>query len=88
MELVAIDDDYFLVKFFLVDDYQFAKYGGPWMILEHYLIVKDWRPNFDPKADKKKRVLVCVRFPDLPVEYYDQGFLRKNWRTNWRTKVC
>lgn len=41
MELVALDDDYFLVKFFSLDDYEFAKYGGPWTILEHYLIVKD-----------------------------------------------
>lgn len=77
MELVAIDDDYFLVKFFSVDDYEFAKYGGPWMILEHYLIVKDWKPNFDPKVDKTDCVIVRVRFPDFPVEYYEHEFLRK-----------
>lgn len=77
MELVALDDEYFLVKFNSVDDYEFAKYSGPWMILEHYLIVKDWKPNFDPKSDTTEKVIMWVRFPDLPVEYYDYGFLVK-----------
>lgn len=77
MELVALDEDYFLVKFNSVIDYEFAKYGGPWMVLEHYLIVQEWRPNFDPKSDKTERVLVWVRFPDLPVEYFDYNFLMR-----------
>lgn len=75
MELIALDNDYFLVKFNSVCDYEFAKYGGPWMIMEHYLIVKEWKPNFDPNTDTTEKVLVWVRFPDLPIEYYDQNFL-------------
>lgn len=39
MELVAIDHDYFLVRFQSVKDYKFAKYEGPWMVLDYYLIV-------------------------------------------------
>lgn len=58
MELVALDEDYFLLKFNSVTDYDFAKYGGPWMVLEHYLIVQDWHPNFDPHTDKIEWVLV------------------------------
>lgn len=77
MELVALDDKYFLVKFFSVDDYEFAKYGGLWMILEHYLIVKDWKLNFDPKTNTTEKVIVWMRFPELPVEYYNYGFLMK-----------
>lgn len=60
MELITLDNDYFLVKFGSITDYEFAKYGGPWMIMEHYLIVKEWRPNFDPFADKTEKVLVWV----------------------------
>lgn len=77
MELVALDEDYFLVKFNSVIDFEYAKYGGPWMVLDHYVIVQEWRPNFDPKTDKTERVLVWVRFPDLPVEYFDCDFLMK-----------
>ncbi|XP_019160484.1 PREDICTED: uncharacterized protein LOC109157058 [Ipomoea nil] len=56
-EMVAIDNGYFLVKFGSTDDINFAKYEGPWMILDHYLIVKEWEPNFDPMADKTQKVL-------------------------------
>lgn len=75
--MVALEEDYFLVKFHSVTDYEFAKFGGPWMVLEHYLIVQEWRPNFDPRTDKTERVLVWVRFPDLPVEYFDYNFLMR-----------
>ncbi|XP_019160457.1 PREDICTED: uncharacterized protein LOC109157027 [Ipomoea nil] len=57
-EMVAIDNDYFLVKFGSRDDLDYAKFEGQWMILDHYLIVKEWRPNFDPMADKTEKVLV------------------------------
>lgn len=75
IELITLENDYFLVKLGSVIDYEFAKYGGPWMIMEHYLIVKEWRPNFDPNTDTNEKVIVWVRFPDLPIEYYDQDFL-------------
>ncbi|XP_031131731.1 uncharacterized protein LOC116033116 [Ipomoea triloba] len=77
MELIALDNDYFLVKFGMQDDLEFAKYEGPWMILDHYLIVKEWVPNFDPMTDTTEKVLVWVRFPSLPVEYYNLLCLRK-----------
>ncbi|XP_073046080.1 uncharacterized protein [Primulina eburnea] len=57
--------------------YEFAKYGGPWLVLDHYLIVKEWYPNFDPLSDNTEKVLVWVRFPCLPIEYYDTDFLMK-----------
>ncbi|XP_019178319.1 PREDICTED: uncharacterized protein LOC109173535 [Ipomoea nil] len=76
-EIVAIDNDYFLVKFGSKDDLDFAKFEGPWMILDHYLIVKEWEPNFDPMTDKTEKVLVWVRFPCLPIEYYSGIFLWK-----------
>ncbi|XVF44620.1 hypothetical protein PTKIN_Ptkin02bG0138800 [Pterospermum kingtungense] len=53
------------------DDYSFAKFEGPWMILDHYLIVKEWYPNFDLDMDRMEKVLVGVHFSCLPIEYYD-----------------
>lgn len=70
-----MDNDYFLVKFESMQDYNFVKYEGPWMILEHYLIVKEWVPNFDPFIDHLKDVLVWVRFPTLPIENDNADFL-------------
>lgn len=77
MELVAIDNDYFLVKFSSVEDYEYAKYEGPWMVMDHYLIVKEWVPNFDPLRDTTEKVIMWVRLPGLPAEYYNRIFLWK-----------
>lgn len=77
MELVTMENGYYLAKFAFVDDYEFAKYGGPWMVLDHYLIVKEWIPNFDPFTDKTESMIVWVRFPCLSVEYFDYNFLMK-----------
>ncbi|XP_031111999.1 uncharacterized protein LOC116015971 [Ipomoea triloba] len=77
MELVTVDNDYYLVKFSLVDDYEFAKYGGPWMVLDQYLIVKEWIPNFDPFTDKTERMIVWIRFTCLPAEYFDHKFFMR-----------
>lgn len=40
IELIAILGLYVLVKFSSLDDYNYAKYEGTWMVLDHYLIVK------------------------------------------------
>lgn len=77
MELVALDNDYFLVKFASIDDYKYAKFEGPWMVMDHYLIVKEWVPNFDPVKDTTEHVLVWVRFSGLSIEYYNHLFLYK-----------
>lgn len=77
MELIAITDDYFLVRFAMEDDYNYVKYGGPCMVLEHYLIVKEWRSNFNPSTDKTENMLVWIRFLDLPIEYYGEEYLMK-----------
>ncbi|XP_031124352.1 uncharacterized protein LOC116027066 [Ipomoea triloba] len=77
MDLVAIENDYFLVRFTAKKDYEFAKLEGPWMILDHYLVVKEWHPNFDPLTDKTEKLIVWVRFPCLPIEYFNFVFLEK-----------
>lgn len=77
MDLVALENDYFLVRFYSKDDYEFARDEGPWTILDHYLVVKEWAPDFDPLTDKTEKLIVWVRFPCLPIEYFDYAFLKK-----------
>lgn len=47
------------------------------MVLEHYLIVKEWVPNFDPSTDTTENVIVWVRFPCISAEYFDSDFLMR-----------
>lgn len=77
MNLIGLDNGYFLVKFEEEEDYKYAKFEGPWMILEHYLIVKELSHDFDPITDTTENILVRVRFPCFPIEYYANDFLMR-----------
>ncbi|XP_019177873.1 PREDICTED: uncharacterized protein LOC109173071 [Ipomoea nil] len=80
-ELIALAHDYYIAKFESLAGYELAKFGGPWMILGHYLVVKEWEPNFIPSKNKTKKLLVWVRFLELPIEYFDEEFLKKIGKT-------
>lgn len=45
------------------------------MIGDHYLSVRTWRPDFDSFSDVLTSLTVWVRFPCLPIEYYDANLL-------------
>lgn len=45
------------------------------MVMDHYLIVKEWVPNFDPVLDTTEKVIMWVRLPGLSAEYYNRIFL-------------
>ena len=61
----------FLAKFASVEDYEYALFGGPWLVLDQ----RKWCPNFDPEQTIIERTPVWVRIPCLPIEYYDKAFL-------------
>ncbi|KAI9114135.1 hypothetical protein K1719_014785 [Acacia pycnantha] len=77
MRVTPLNNGYYLVSFSSTADRDFALQEGPWMIADHYLLVKRWRPNFNPwRADSQKRVAVWVRIPDLPHELYNVESIR------------
>ncbi|XP_019200283.1 PREDICTED: uncharacterized protein LOC109193913 [Ipomoea nil] len=76
-ELITLSQDYYIAHFESLRDYEFAKFEGPWCIMDHYVIVKEWEPNFDPYCDTTEKLLVWVRFPALPIEYFEEQFLIK-----------
>lgn len=43
--------------------------------MEHYLIVAKWRPNFRPSTETISSTLVWIRFPELPIELFDEEVL-------------
>lgn len=47
------------------------------MILDHYLVVQEWEPNFDTRSNETTKLLVWVRFPSLSIEYFEDEFLMK-----------
>lgn len=58
------------------EDYDFALYGGPWIILDHYLTVKKWFTEFNPATDAITTVATWVRFSEMPIDLFEDNFLR------------
>ncbi|XP_019151954.1 PREDICTED: uncharacterized protein LOC109148674 [Ipomoea nil] len=47
------------------------------MILDHYVIVQQWTPNFIPSKNRVQKILAWVRLSSIPVEYFDEVYLWK-----------
>lgn len=80
MSIADLENNFFLVKFSSKEDMNFALSEGPWLIYDHYLIVRKWAPNFDPDLETIGSAAVWVRLPKLPMEYYDEEIL--TWMGN------
>lgn len=76
-ELIDLQNDFFLVKFYEQVDYERVMYEGLWMILGHYLTVQRWKPKFRPFEESIKKIAAWICIPDLPIEYYDKHLLWK-----------
>ncbi|KAI9070705.1 hypothetical protein K1719_047333 [Acacia pycnantha] len=48
-KVVPLSNEYYIVSFSSKEDCDYAYYEGPWMIDDHYLLVQQWRPNFNPR---------------------------------------
>lgn len=77
VKVVDISNDFFMVSFSDDGDYRHALLEGPWLILDHYLLVQRWRPFFRPNHPTVKRIAAWVRIPGLPIEFCNDDFL---WR--------
>ncbi|KAK1285048.1 hypothetical protein QJS10_CPB20g00846 [Acorus calamus] len=45
--------------------------GGPWIIQDHLLSLQRWRDNFDPSTSTFEITPVWIRFPNLPLDFWD-----------------
>jgi hypothetical protein len=75
ISIIDLGYEYFLVYFTNEQDYTKALEDGPWLIYDHYLIAREWTPNFHPSNAKIEKAAVWVRISGLPIEYYDAKVL-------------
>ncbi|CAN1147574.1 hypothetical protein LINPERHAP2_LOCUS15955 [Linum perenne] len=64
-------NDFFLVRFSDMKDYQRAAFDGPWKIYDYYITVSRWSPLFNEEEPIRK-ILTWVRLPKLPIHYFNQ----------------
>ncbi|CAL1383990.1 unnamed protein product [Linum trigynum] len=75
MDVMDLNNSTFLVNFNNEHDYLHALTGGPWVILDHYLIVHQWSPNFRTSEKIHRSVVAWVQLPELPVHFYHREVL-------------
>ncbi|XP_028060303.1 uncharacterized protein LOC114263918 [Camellia sinensis] len=67
----------------------------PWVIMDHYLTVRRWEPNFKPSEAFETTTVVWVQFPELQIEYYQEKVLfaiakaiSKPLKIDWTTAMA
>ncbi|GMP60749.1 hypothetical protein CsSME_00023486 [Camellia sinensis var. sinensis] len=75
LEAVDLGLGFFLLKFEVKSDFTKVFTGGPWVILDHCLTVRKWKADFKPSVAEDISTAVWVRFPQLPIEYYNEKVL-------------
>ena len=77
MECVDLEKDFYLIRFGLVEDYNYVLKGGPWFVGENFLNIRVWEPNFKPTTAVCNMVAIWIRLPELPIEFYALCFLKE-----------
>ncbi|GAU42633.1 hypothetical protein TSUD_238250 [Trifolium subterraneum] len=75
IELMDVGSAFYMVKFDGEDDKNKVINGGPWMIYDHYLAVRQWTPNFNASTTKIDKTMVWIRIPSLNLAFYDESVL-------------
>ncbi|KAL4279049.1 hypothetical protein GQ457_03G029200 [Hibiscus cannabinus] len=76
MCLVDLDNDYYLARFALAEDFQKVLTGGPWVIYGSYLTVQPWNRNFSTTEAHPSHTMVWMRLPKLQYMYYTKSLFR------------
>lgn len=74
-EIIDLESGFFLTRFYSKRDYLHVLNNGPWVILGHYLTLTKWRQNFRPSLEKVSSTLVWIRFPEVPIEFFEESVL-------------
>ncbi|XP_028066485.1 uncharacterized protein LOC114269382 [Camellia sinensis] len=74
-ETLDIGNGFFIVKFEMMEDYSKVFTGGPWIVMDRYVTVCKWQPDFKSDEAEADTTAIWVRFPNLPIEYYDEKVL-------------
>ncbi|CAI0430012.1 unnamed protein product [Linum tenue] len=70
-----LNNNTFLVTLGDDQDYLRALAGGPWVILDHYLVVHPWSTSFRTSDKPHRSVVTWVQLPELPVHFYHREVL-------------
>ncbi|XP_061360944.1 uncharacterized protein LOC133304882 [Gastrolobium bilobum] len=71
------ENDFFLVRFENKSDMEHALTTCPWIIFDHYLVVRSWEPDFNAYQASSNKIIAWVRLPGFPLEYVNSSSLKR-----------
>lgn len=74
-DFLSLGNGYFVVNFDTYEDYKRVLFEGPVFMMERFLHVEAWRPNFRADLARIRTAVIWVRFPFLPPEQIDAKML-------------
>ncbi|KAL4297420.1 hypothetical protein GQ457_12G008290 [Hibiscus cannabinus] len=76
IQLIDIENNYFIVRFSHAGDYTKVLTDGPWTIFGYYLTVQPWSRSFTPSEKHPSQVIVWIRLTGLAYRYYTKALFR------------
>ncbi|KAL4363347.1 hypothetical protein GQ457_04G016640 [Hibiscus cannabinus] len=77
IQLIDLENNYYLVRFENGRDYTHVLTEGPWTSYGNYLTAQPWHRNFSTNEKHPSQVLVWVWLPGLPYKYYCKALFRR-----------
>ncbi|CAN1170477.1 hypothetical protein LINPERHAP2_LOCUS29023 [Linum perenne] len=71
IQVTDLSNDFFLVRFSDLDDYNRAAFNGPWKMYDYYITVARWTPEFN-EEEPLRTILTWVRLPKLPIHFFNK----------------
>ncbi|KAL4342644.1 hypothetical protein GQ457_08G027180 [Hibiscus cannabinus] len=78
MFVVDLDNDYYLARFAVEEDYLRVLAEGLWVIYGSYLTVQRWSRYFSTNEAHSSPITAWVRLPKLPYRYFMKSLFRHN----------
>ncbi|KAF9611587.1 hypothetical protein IFM89_033591 [Coptis chinensis] len=69
--MTPLGKGYIMFRFECLEDYQKVWDQGAWKVENQILRLSKWSPNFSTEKETQSHAAVWVRFPGLPLEYWE-----------------
>lgn len=77
LQLLDIENEFFLVKFNSDEGYYRELSEGPWTLMGSYILTQPWSPSFDVDKDSIYHVALWIRLPGCLCINITKNFLKE-----------
>lgn len=75
--MIDVEIGFYVVRISNKEGYKTSLFGDPWLSSEQHLIVQRWYPSFYPKVDFIMKLIIRVKVPKLPLQFFNKNFLAR-----------